>query len=255
MENILTSIAIGFPLLVAVIIWQFRESGIVRYITPRFLSGEVYTRPQILQAGIAWLVWALWLITAGMALINTLANKDTNDSSGVIEIIVFVMSIVAFATLIAGLFYLLKGVFTRGRNIRLDSASMLASDPRELDRYVAKLRFYTRFNILTAIFTVALPLLENWAGVEPTGPVVLVNVAFIIAFIVTYWRTRFYVVTVSKALEQSGLSMIASALLGTLAFFLVWYHSFRLQSKYEELAARQEPPTRPHMTRESVPDR
>jgi len=222
----------GLPLIVLGL-RRFAPTGkLVRFMTPRFLSRSEHTKVELRQAGVGWILWSAWLFLIPIAAISKVPFNWLESNRIVMAATFFVVPVTAVILQIAGWMLLIQGLTARTEQTSPLMNSIFAADPRKLAAYIKRMWHYARISMTALALTIVVPVTEAFLEVEPTGKVVLVNVFFLITFILTLWRTRAYVVKSSIAMSQCGMQALYSTLGGPASIFFVWYNAYQVRQQY-----------------------
>lgn len=229
------------PSIVLAVHFRFPGNNVTSFLLPRFLSNREYPKYVFRQAGTGWFVFGAWLLTTVLAIANVLPKDWVHDTLWVMGIIAFAVPIIAVMSLFIAIYYLSIGIFARSNKIKPSFQSIFATDIDRLDLYVKRLKRYTVINITSFVLAIGIPIIKAVAGIEAEGIIDLVNVAFLITFIVTTWRVRDYLVKSAIAMQQLGEDTFISSLGNPLAMLFMWYYSFDLKKKYNLLRNQAQP--------------
>jgi hypothetical protein len=236
------ALCICIPIVVLTIHFRFPRNIVTSFLIPRFLSKREYPKHVFRQAGTGWFVFSAWLLMIIYAIASNLPKDGMDNNLWLMGIIAFAMPIISIMSLFIAIYYLSIGIFSKSKKITPGFQSFFATDADQLDLYMKRLIRYTKINIATLVLAIGIPVTEAVAGIEPQGIVILINVAFLITFIMTTWRVRNYLVKSATAMGQSGKDILVFTLGNPLAMLFLWYYSFALKKKYD-LQRKQPQPT------------
>ncbi len=238
MATMILALTIIYLILVIVLRLAIPGNAITPWIIPQFLSNVEYPRAVVRKAGVGWIVFSIWIATLAISLSNALPVAWTKGHLVFTVLLLALVPFTAFLLLISGICFLAVGVFTQSDVVRPRLQSIFATEPGKLDVYIRRLGLWTRVNLIVLPLAVLVPVVEAILGVKAEGPVVLLNVAFLITFIMSLWRMRAYIVKSAIAMEKSGADYFLSTLGRPSAILMVWYHSHELRKRYATLQAR-----------------
>ncbi|PWB72523.1 hypothetical protein C3F09_06545 [candidate division GN15 bacterium] len=232
-------LAVGLPVLAVALNRTAADNPLGGYLRPRLLSGTEHTKSELRQAGVAWIVWSAWLISIPIALISRVPFKQFESSRIILAAMFFVLPVTVAVLQIVGWLYLLQGLLGRTTQATPIVQSMFAADENKLEIYIGRMWHYARLSMTALALTIVVPVTEAYFEVEPTGPVVLVNVFFLISFIMTLWRARVYVVKSCVVLSRSGQEVLFSMLGGPASILHVWRNAYCVRQQYLQREYRE----------------
>lgn len=213
---------------------RFPGNSFTPFMIPRFLKDKDHPKSVFRQAGTGLLILVLWLVTAMICILSLFPTLMSNGNQVFLGFAFFVMPIVIVMMIIVGVYYLGVGIFSRASTVTPVFRSAFVTESIQLDLYVKRMIRYTKINLISLSLAIGLPVLEALSGIKPVGIIVLVNVSFLITFILTLWRLRFYCVNVAAAMGHSGRELLLSTLGGPSKVLFLWRHAFVLRQQYEQ---------------------
>ena len=233
MPYLILGTAIALPILITVVRAASPANRVTPWLIPRLLHASSYSKSVLRRAGTGWIAFSLWIGTFVIFASNALPDVWTKRYGMALGVVTATVLFTSFLLLICGLYFLVIGVWARAEVTKITLQSVFAADPNELDAYVRRLRRWSRINLWSGLFVVALPVLEGAIGVKPERSVVLINVALLITFILSLWRMRAYIMKSTTVMDQVGGPDILPAPGGSGALLLVRSHSRRVLKRYE----------------------
>lgn len=172
------------------------------YLIPRLLPDAKIATAVLRRCGAAYLALGIWLIACLVsASAAHLLDPDLMTRGHWLAGAFFVVPMLALLSAVVGLYYLAIGLFSRGAAVRPDLEATGHVDPACLDGYVTKLKFWF---VLSFLCLAALPL--ELAAVYAfdsavSGPLVMINVAGLIVFLLAVGRVQLYTLRAGIILE------------------------------------------------------
>lgn len=232
MKNLLLDFfVLGFPVVILVLHRIFPDNGITPFFIPRLLANRKYPKPELRRAGTACLALAAWLF-AWIYFAASSFLKLIERTPFLLGLFFFVLPILTMMALVIGMIYLLKGIFGKGEAAQSGLESFENARKEDLPQYIRKLKLYTLLNLSCPVLVTGAILVEESRGVATTGSAVLVNAALLIAFILTLWRIRFYIVKAAKAMDLPMNAYLLPTLFNPIGVFFVWTHAIALIRKF-----------------------
>jgi hypothetical protein len=249
-----TVLFLGLSFAVAVVASHFvtPENPILEYLKPRFLSKGGHSKSRLRKAGISWIVFSAWLAIIALALMAQLPERTLRDHPAAMSLFAFVIPVTAVTLQIVGWYYLIIGIFARTPIVRPGLRSICEVEPDQLDRDMRRLTRVTTINIIAFLLAVVVPVVEALCQVEPTGPVILPNVAALITFILTFRRMQYYIVRTAGAMALAEEQDALLRMLMDRPIWFAWHNAYELKRHHETFKLRQhEPPIPTHSAQEN----
>ncbi|MDD4894538.1 MAG: hypothetical protein PHW54_04405 [Candidatus Omnitrophica bacterium] len=236
MEKILIEMfVLGLPFMVFIFHKLFSNNRLTAYLIPKILEDKEYPKLELRKAGVAYLALGLWILSIILATL-LLYPKFPMEQYIIMVLLCFVFPILSLASIIIGVYYLIIGIFGKRESIRPKFESMFYAEEGNLVRYIKKLKIHTTVNLCCLLVLAALLPIEFLLGIGENGLIVLLNVSLLVAFIMTLWRMRNYMVKSAKLMDLPAKKYLFSTLS---VFPFIYWHSFSLIKKFKEGKANQ----------------
>jgi hypothetical protein len=208
------------------------NNSLTPLLIPRYIGGRKQPKVVFRQVGTAWLVWSVTLFALTAAIVERVIQPGHSNYGKAFVLFMVVSSFVTVILQIVGWYYLALGVFSRTAEVRPGLQSMYSIEPDRLAHDVSRLGRCALVNIISLFLTVAVPACEAAFQVEPRGLVVLLNVSFLITFILSLWRLRYHLGRSRRAMEALLQQELPSRSFRSSSELLIWYDVYRIRKYY-----------------------
>lgn len=231
---------LGLAVAVIVVVFHFGVPGnaISPYVIPRCLPTGAHAKSLLRKAGISWIIFSAWLATLTLALVAQLPRQALEGHPVFMGLVAFVIPVTAVMLQIVGWYYLAIGIFSRAPEARPGLRSTLEIEPDQVHRDIRRLTRIATINISALLFALIVPAIEALTRVEPTGMVILPNVAALITFILTLGRIRYYVVRTAYAMMSAEEQETLTRIVNRRSIWLAWYDAYELRKCYDRFKLR-----------------
>jgi hypothetical protein len=231
MEKILIEMfVLGLPLIVFISHKLFPNNQFTVYLIPKILKDEEYPKLELRKAGVAYLALGLWFFSITLATFLLYPRFPMEQYLIIMALLCFIFPLLSVISIVIGTYYLIVGIFGKRSSIRPKLESMFYTEEGHLDQYIKKLEIHTTVNLCCLLVLAVLLPVEFLLGIGENGLIVLINVSLLIAFIMTSWKMRNYMVKSAKLMDLFSTLLV---------FPFIYWHSFSLIRKFKERKDKQ----------------
>lgn len=187
MPILIFSISVISFILFTIIHSLYPKNPISPYLIPRFLGDGQFSKSALRQTGTSWIVFSLWLLSITFTLPYLFPKGWLDGNFWIVGLFAFVIPVISIMLLIAGIYYICIGIFSRKEMITPALKTDRVIDPELREVYIKRLIRITKINLISLVLFIGVPIIEAILDVEANGYVALVNISFLITFIFFIW--------------------------------------------------------------------
>ncbi len=210
------------------------DGFVARYLIPHFLPFGLCTRRELRQAGIGWLVFSIWLLVTAVSISLFLPKATPGHFELLLAVCGFLVPLVAFVLFIAGLYYLIAGIFSRSDKVA-PALQPITEAMVEYDKLGIYVRRVIRWNIIGTVIVVLLVgslVAGNLLDESIRGMAGLMFGLSVVAAFVTSSRLQTCMELAILALGEHGCVLRGPIIAIPL---LSWFQAIAIRNRYRRL--------------------